>query len=82
MTGPVPRGTLVGVETPALRAEVGDRLIISAHRVRGLAHEAEILAVLGEDGGPPFVVRWFESRRVSCVCPGPDAAVQPTEPLP
>ena len=69
-------------ETSVLRAQVGDRLIINAHRVRGVAWDAEIIAVLGEDGGPPFVVRWLDSRRVTCVMPGPDAHVEPLEPLP
>jgi hypothetical protein len=69
-------------ETSVLRAHVGDRLIINAHRVRGVAWDAEIIAVLGEDGGPPFVVRWLDSRHVTRVMPGPDAHVEPLEPLP
>ena len=64
---------------PRLRAEAGDRLVVNPDPVRGRAWDAEIIAVLGEDGRPPFVVRWFDSRRITLVVPGPDARVVPLE---
>jgi hypothetical protein len=38
--------------------------------------DAEILEVRGEDGGPPYVVRWEDSGHEALVFPGPDATVQ------
>jgi hypothetical protein len=32
--------------------------------------------VLGEDGGPPYVVRWSDDGHVSRTFPGSDAVVQ------
>jgi hypothetical protein len=32
--------------------------------------------VLGEDGGPPYVVRWEDDGRVSRLYPGSDAYIQ------
>lgn len=64
---------------PRLRAEAGDRLVVNPDPVRGCAWEGEIIAVLGEDGRPPYVVRWLDSRRTTVVVPGPDARVEPLE---
>jgi len=52
-----------------LRAEVGDQLV---RRGTAIGH-SEILGVVirvhGEDGGPPFTVRWYDSGYVSKVTP-------------
>jgi len=66
---------------PRLRAAAGDRLVVNPDPVRGRAWDGEIIAVLGEDGRPPFVVRWLDSRRITVVVPGPDARVEPLEPV-
>jgi hypothetical protein len=66
----------------ALRAQPGDRLVVDPNPVRGVGWDGEIVAALGRDGRPPFVVRWFDSRRITFVVPGPDARVEPLEPLP
>jgi Domain of unknown function (DUF1918) len=66
---------------PRLRAEAGDRLVLNPDPVRGRAWDGEIVAVLGEHGCPPFAVRWFDSRRITVVVPGPDARVEPLEPI-
>jgi hypothetical protein len=61
--------------TSALRASVGERLVIRGHHVGDVQREGEILEVLGEDGAPPYVVRWSDSGHVSRTYPGSDAHV-------
>ena len=58
-----------------LRAEPGDRLIVRGHRQGEPERDAEVLEVLGEDGAPPYLVRW-EDGRESEVFPGPDISIQ------
>ncbi|MEX2464959.1 MAG: DUF1918 domain-containing protein [Gaiellaceae bacterium] len=67
---------------PALRASAGDRLVIRAHYLGEPPREAEILAVLGEQGGPPYRVRWEDNSHESVVFPGPDAFVERFEHAP
>jgi hypothetical protein len=59
-----------------LRAQPGDRLLIRSHHTGEPERDAEILEVLGEDGAPPFVVRWEDDGHVSRLYPGTDAYVQ------
>jgi hypothetical protein len=59
-----------------MRAAPGDRLVIRGHRVGERLRDGEILEVLGEDGGPPYVVRWSDDGHVSRVFPGSDASVE------
>jgi hypothetical protein len=58
-----------------LRASPGDRLIIKGHRLGEPDRDAEILEVLGDDGAPPYVVRWDDGH-VAEVFPSSDAHVQ------
>jgi hypothetical protein len=71
-------GTLPGMTSSRsiLRAEPGDRLVIRGHHQGELERDAEILEVLGEDGAPPFVVRWQDDGHVSRLYPGSDAYVE------
>ena len=62
----------------ALSASPGDRLVIGLHHLGGRERDAEILEAHGDDGGPPFLVRWEDSGRVSLLYPGADARVEPT----
>ena len=48
-----------------LRASPGDRLIIKGHRIGEPNRDAEILEVLGDNGAPPYVVRWDDGH-VQC----------------
>lgn len=61
--------------TTTLRAVPGDRLVVRRHRVGERERDAEILEV-GEDGGPPFLVRWSDDGHVSRLFPGTDAFVE------
>jgi CBS domain-containing protein len=64
--------------TETMNATPGDRLVIAARHVGSPERDAEILEVRGEDGGPPFLVRWQDSGRVSLLYPGSDARVEST----
>jgi hypothetical protein len=57
-------------------AKPGDRLVIHGHHTGELPRDAEILEVLGDDGGPPYLVRWEDDGHVSRFYPGSDAFVQ------
>lgn len=59
-----------------MKASVGDRLIIKAHRVGEHDRDAEVLEVRGDDGGPPWLVRWEDSAHEVLFFPGPDAVVE------
>jgi hypothetical protein len=61
--------------TSTLRASVGDRLVIRGHHVGEVRRDGEILEVLGEDGAPPYLVRWSDTGHLSRFYPGSDAYV-------
>jgi hypothetical protein len=63
-----------------LRAENGDRLVIRGHRVGESERHADIIEVLGDDGAPPYVVRWIDDGRVTRILPGSDANVDRLSP--
>ena len=61
-----------------MHAHVGDRIVIRAHRIGEAERDAEILEV-GEDGGPPYRVRWGDDGHEALFFPGSDACVQTYE---
>jgi hypothetical protein len=63
-------------EGATMHASAGDRLIIKGHHVGEPDRDAEILDVLGEEGGPPYRIRWEEDGHEGLFFPGPDAVVQ------
>ena len=60
----------------SVRARVGDRIVVHGHRVGQPERNGEVSEVLGEDGAPPFMVRWEDDGHVSRFYPGSDAFVQ------
>jgi hypothetical protein len=58
-----------------MKARAGDRLVVSGHKVGEAERSAEILEVLGQDGAPPYRVRWADGHE-SVVFPGSDARVE------
>lgn len=62
-----------------MKATVGDRLVIRGHHQGEPPRDAEVIEVLGEDGGPPFRVRWSDDGHESLVFPGSDASVEHLE---
>jgi Domain of unknown function (DUF1918) len=59
-----------------MHAQVGDSLVAESNKVDTPARHGEILEVRGEDGAPPYVVRWSDGHE-GLVYPGADAHVLP-----
>lgn len=59
-----------------MHAKVGDRIVIHGHRIGEPDRDCEVLEVRGEDGGPPYVVRWEDSGHECLFFPGSDASVE------
>ena len=59
-----------------MRAAIGDRLIIKGHHVGEPDRDALILDVQGDDGEPPYLVRWEDDGHEGICFPGPDAQVE------
>lgn len=62
-------------EQANIKASPGDRVIVHGHHQGEHARDGEILEVHGEDGGPPYLVRW-EDGRVSSLYPGSDVLIE------
>ncbi len=58
-----------------MRAVVGDRLHVHGRIVGDPEHAAEIIEIRGENGSPPYVVRYDDGRE-NIVVPGADAWVE------
>ncbi len=58
-----------------MKAKVGDMIVIKGHRVGEPDREGEVLEVHGDDGAPPWVVRWDDGPGEHTFFPGPDAEV-------
>ena len=56
-------------------AKVGEVLVLKSHHVGEPDRTGEILEVRGEQGGPPYLVR-FDDGHEGLVFPGSDAVVQ------
>jgi len=59
-----------------MRAAPGDRLVIKGHHVGEPDRDAEILEVRGENGDPPYFVRWSDDGHEGLFFPGSDAEVE------
>lgn len=59
-----------------MRAAIGDRIVVMGHHVGDSKREALILAVEGEDGGPPYLVRWDDTDHEALFFPGSDSVVE------
>lgn len=57
-----------------MHASVGDRLVVESNKVDSPRREGEILEVRGENGGPPYLVRWSDGHE-GLTYPGPDAHI-------
>lgn len=58
-----------------MHAVVGDKIVVERHHVGEPHREAEVIAVEGEDGGPPYRVRWEDTGHEGLFFPGSDATV-------
>jgi len=59
-----------------MRAAVGDRILVRGNKVGEHDRGGEILAVEGEDGAPPYKVRWEDDGHEGLFFPGADAVVE------
>jgi len=59
-----------------MQASVGDRIVIRGHHIGEPDRDGEVLEVHGDDGGPPYRVRWEDSGNEALFFPGSDASVQ------
>ncbi|MBW1596420.1 DUF1918 domain-containing protein [Streptomyces sp. JJ38] len=64
----------------AMRARVGDQLIVRTPSDGVARRDGEIVGLHHADGTPPYDVRWSDTGRVSLVFPGPDAHVHSLRP--
>ena len=56
--------------------KAGDHLVIRSHAVAQPDRNAEVLKVLGPNGGPPYQVRWAEDGHEGLFFPGSDAQIE------
>jgi hypothetical protein len=59
-----------------MRATAGDRLVIKGHYVGEPDRDAEILEVRGDDGAPPYLVRWSDDGHEGLFFPSTDATIE------
>lgn len=57
-----------------MRAKVGDHLVVESKTVDQPRRDGEVLEVQGEDGAPPYLVRWSDGHQ-GLTYPGPDAHI-------
>jgi len=57
-------------------AQVGDELIIEGHEVGRPRRIGRVEEVRGDDGGPPYMVRWDDTGRTTLLFPGPDCRIE------
>ena len=61
-----------------MKAQVGDQLVVESRSDSQHRRQGEVLEVRGDDGAPPYVVRW-EDGHEALMFPGPDAHVVPAQ---
>lgn len=58
-----------------MQAQIGDRLHVHGRNVGNPDQLGEIVEVRGQDGSPPYLVRYPDGRE-ALVVPGPDCVVE------
>ena len=56
-------------------ATAGDKIVIKGHHLGEPDRDCVVLEVRGQDGGPPYRVRWGDTGHESLFFPGSDASV-------
>jgi len=59
-----------------MQAEIGDHVLVRSTHVGQPDRDGEIVEVHGQDGGPPFVVRWSNDGHQGLFFPGADCQIQ------
>lgn len=60
-----------------MHANVGDQLVIESRTVDAPRKVGEIIEVHGDEGAPPYLVRWSDGHE-GLMFPGADAHVVPS----
>ncbi|MEV5598005.1 DUF1918 domain-containing protein [Streptomyces sp. NPDC052496] len=58
-----------------MHAKIGDRLVVGDQTGSGSGREVQIIEVLGNQGEPPYRVR-FEDGREAVLSPGPGSVIR------
>ncbi|MFS2240906.1 DUF1918 domain-containing protein [Microbacterium sp. OR16] len=64
-----------------MRAAAGSRIVIHGAHVDRAERRGEVVETRGEDGGPPYLVR-FDDGSESLLFPGPDCELEHAHPEP
>ncbi|BBC37903.1 uncharacterized protein SGFS_091970 [Streptomyces graminofaciens] len=59
-----------------MHADVGDTLLVHGRTVGHHDRTAEVLEVLGQNGNPPYRVRFTDDGHEALMAPGPDTVVR------
>lgn len=60
-----------------MRAQPGDRIILAAPTIDGPLRDGEVFEARGEDGQPPYLVRWSDGHE-GLLYPGPGSILRLT----
>jgi hypothetical protein len=60
-----------------MRARPGDRIILASPTIDGPVRDGEVLETRGDDGEPPYVVRWSDGHE-GLLYPGPGSVLRVT----
>jgi hypothetical protein len=59
-----------------MKAKVGDRIVVRGHRVGEGERDAKIIEIHGQDGAPPYLVRWTSDGHEGLLFPGSDVTIE------
>jgi len=62
-------------EVITVQAAVGDWIVVPSRHVGGAERRGEIVGVRGDDGAPPWDVRWAGEEHEALFFPGTDATI-------
>jgi hypothetical protein len=60
-----------------MKANIGDKIIVGSPRVGIPDKVGEVVEVRGENGAPPYVVRWSDDAHEGLFFPSAGTTVQP-----
>ena len=63
-------------EVITVQAAVGDWIVVRSRHVGTAEKRGEIVAVRGDGGAPPWVVRWTGEDHEALFAPGADATIE------
>jgi hypothetical protein len=60
-----------------MQAEIGNRIVVRGRKVGTPTRCGVVVAIRGQAGNPPFVVRWDDTEGEHLYYPGSDAIIEP-----